>query len=135
MTKELILLRGLPGAGKTSLAKTLGGRYFEADMYFEHPIRGYEFDPFKLKDAHQWCREAVDAAMSNCYHNAKEDVRLVVSNTFTTDSEMSPYIEMAQVYGFRLITLIVENRHGNKSVHDVPEETMDKMRKRFTVQL
>ena len=32
--KSLILLRGLPGSGKTTLAKILGGKHFETDTYF-----------------------------------------------------------------------------------------------------
>jgi predicted kinase len=32
--KELFLLRGLPGAGKSTLAKSLGGSHMEADKYF-----------------------------------------------------------------------------------------------------
>ena len=34
MSKDLFLLRGLPGAGKSTLAKSIGGLMFEADMYF-----------------------------------------------------------------------------------------------------
>jgi hypothetical protein len=33
------------------------------------------------------------------------------------------------------VSLIVENRHGNKSVHGVPEVVMEKMRDRFSFNL
>ena len=32
--KKLILLRGIPGCGKSTLAKSLGGIHIEADQYF-----------------------------------------------------------------------------------------------------
>jgi len=58
-----------------------------------------------------------------------------VANTFTTDKEIKPYKELAERYGYMLMSIIVENRHGNKSIHGVPEETMEAMEKRFTVKL
>lgn len=133
-TKQLFILRGLPGAGKTTLAKFLGGDHIEADMFFEHPIRGYEFDASKLKEAHEWCRRAVESAMSAVYHS-KNDSRIVVSNTFTQEWEMQPYIDMAEEYGFRAYTLVVENRHNGINTHRVPEETIEKMRNRFQIKL
>jgi hypothetical protein len=30
---------------------------------------------------------------------------------------------------------VVENRHGGKNVHDVPEEKIEKMRRRFEFKL
>jgi tRNA uridine 5-carbamoylmethylation protein Kti12 len=35
----------------------------------------------------------------------------------------------------RRISLIVESRHGNSSAHDVPDETLDKMRNRHVVKI
>ena len=32
--KELFLVRGLPGSGKSTFAKAIGGPVFEADQYF-----------------------------------------------------------------------------------------------------
>jgi hypothetical protein len=49
----------------------------------------------------------------------------------TSEKELAPYIELAQKYGYQIISLIVENRHGNKSVHDVPDETLDRMEVRL----
>lgn len=48
---------------------------------------------------------------------------------------MKPYLDMAEIYGYRVVSLVVENRHGNSSVHGVPEETMKKMEDRFSIKL
>jgi predicted kinase len=135
MSKQLFLIRGLPGSCKTTFAKTLNPTsHIEADMFFEHPIRGYEFDASKLKDAHEWCKKATEDALSYAYHR-DEDSRIVVSNTFTTEGEIAPYVWLAIKYDHRLVTIVVENRHGNVSVHNVPSETMDKMKNRFQIKL
>jgi adenylate kinase family enzyme len=62
--KELFLLRGLPGAGKSTLAESIGGMHMEADKYFMYEGK-YEFDPSKTRDAHAWCQNAVSVWMTN----------------------------------------------------------------------
>jgi phenolic acid decarboxylase len=62
-------------------------------------------------------------------------VRVVVSNTFTQEWEMEPYFEMARRYGYRVHTVIVENRHGGSNVHGVPEDKLEIMKNRFEVKL
>ena len=57
--------------------------------------------------------------------------KVVVSNTFTTEREMKPYLNLAEKYGYTVFTVIVENRHGNKDVHNVPEETRQKQAERL----
>lgn len=126
--KELFLLRGLPGSGKSTLAKSLGGKHFEADMYFVKDGE-YQFDVTKLKDAHEWCRSHVGGLMIN------EEPKLVVSNTFTQEWEMEAYYELAEKYGYRVYSLVVENRHGGVSEHGVPEEKLEQMRNRFEIKL
>ena len=128
MDKELFLLRGLPGAGKSTLAKSLGGKHFEADMYFVRDGE-YKFDVTKLKDAHEWCRSSVGGLMIN------EEPKLVVSNTFTQEWEMEPYYKLAEKYGYRVHSLIVENRHGGMNEHGVPEEKLEQMKNRFEIKL
>ena len=126
--KELYLLRGLPGSGKSTLAKSLGGKHFEADMYF---IRDgeYKFDATKRKEAHEWCRSSIGGLMIN------EEPKLVVSNTFTQEWEMKAYYELADKYGYRVHSLIVENRHGGVNEHGVPEEKLEQMKNRFDIKL
>ncbi len=126
--KELFLLRGLPGSGKSTLAKSLGGKHFESDMYFIKDGE-YKFEPTKLKDAHEWCRSSVGGLMIN------EEPRLIVSNTFTREWEMEAYYRLAERYGYRVYSLIVENRHEGINEHGVPEEKLEQMKERFEIKI
>jgi predicted kinase len=128
MNKELILLRGLPGSGKSTLAKSLGGIHIEADQYFmEDGV--YKFDALKIKLAHNWCRLRTEHQMEDSIE------KIVVSNTFTQEWEMEAYYKLAEQFGYRVYSLVVENRHGGINTHDVPDETIEKMKNRFEIKL
>lgn len=132
--KMLYLLRGLPGSGKSTLAEAIYlGRdcsceTLEADAYFYNEDGEYVFDATKLHKAHAWCLQQAEDAMT-------EGWDIIVSNTFTTEKELKPYLDIASEYGYDVTSLVVENRHGNKSIHGVPEETMQKLRNRFSIKL
>jgi energy-coupling factor transporter ATP-binding protein EcfA2 len=132
--KALFLLRGLPGAGKSTLAKSIGGIHFEADMYFLDENSEYKFDPTKLRDAHAWCQGSVSNAMI-LNHTTGENEKIVVSNTFTQEWEMDAYYALAEDWGYTVFSLIVENRHGGKNTHGVPEDKLQIMKDRFEVKL
>ena len=131
--KELYLLRGLPGAGKSTLAKMLVGEkdycHKEADMYFMDPYGNYRFNTMELKDAHQWCKDSIEFVMEY------EHTPVVVSNTFTQEWEMQAYFDLAEKYGYRVHSLVIENRHGGINSHGVPDETLEKMKNRFDLKL
>lgn len=126
--KELYLLRGLPGSGKSTLAKSLGGKHLEADMYFIDSEGEYKFDAAKLKKAHNWCQSNTELAMAL-------GEKIVVSNTFTQEWEMEAYYELAEKYGYRVYSLVVENRHGGVNEHGVPDDKLEQMKNRFEVNL
>jgi predicted kinase len=131
--KELFLLRGLPGAGKSTLANSIEAYHVEADMFFVHGVTNeYKFDASKLGKAHEWCQSVVDVCMSDKLR------KIAVSNTFTMEWEMQPYFDLAEKYGYRVYSLVVENRHGeseNTNIHKVPKEKIDSMRERFQIKL
>jgi predicted kinase len=131
--KELFLLRGLPGSGKSTLAKSLDGIHIESDQYFmEDGV--YKFDGSKLKLAHNYCQSQTKAWMSTDGTQVNVD-RIVVSNTFTQEWEMEYYYKLAEEYGYRVYSLIVENRHGGVNEHGVPADKLEQMKNRFEIKL
>ena len=129
MNRELFLIRGIPGSGKSTLAKSLGGKHIEADMFFTTVSGKYEFDATKIKDAHSWCQNMVGSWMSD------DEQRIVVSNTFTQEWELQFYYDWAKEFDYKVFSLIVENRHSGENLHNVPQETLSKMRNRFEIRL
>lgn len=125
MNNTLYLVRGLPGSGKSTFVEnTISVGYelhYEADMYFmKNGV--YQFDAERLRDAYRWCQESVFVAL-NCGKS------VWVSNTFTTLSEMRSYMRMAEDCNAQLHVFRCAGNYG--SVHNVPPETMEKMRNRF----
>jgi hypothetical protein len=98
--KTVVLVRGIPGLGKSTLARAMserfGGVQIENDMQFM--VSGeYMFDPVKLEDAHMSTQLEVRNLLS-------EDAPcVVVSNTFTRAWEMAPYQLLASKFGYTLV--------------------------------
>lgn len=148
MKKHLIILRGVSGSGKSTVAELLadigvaplyGSR--EGVIVKDRPVSiccaddffmkdgEYKFNPAALGIAHKVCKDKCEKAMK-----AGEE-RVIVANTSTTEKEINPYIALAEEYGYMVISLIVENRHGGQNVHGVPSEALDKMVGRFAIKL
>jgi thymidylate kinase len=127
MMSKLLLIRGIPGSGKSTLAREIcAGNYcftrWEADSFYM-TIKGYEFNPKLISSAHNWC-----------YHNVIKDLygnqSVIVSNTFTTNWEMEKYLELKNIFpNLELFVIKVTSQY--KTIHDVPEEIMLKMKNRW----
>ena len=133
---DLILLRGVPGSGKTTLANIIlqqpnnnPQEILSADDFFEGENGEYNFDSTKLKEAHNYCQFRCSERMR------QQKVRIVVANTFTQEWEMDEYFKMAERYNYRVHTIIVENRHGNENIHGVPKDKLQQMKNRFEIKL
>ena len=86
------------------------------------------------------CQQAVEDIMKEItdYYITDNDPpknTIVVHNTFTQEWEMKPYYDLADKYAYTSHTIIVENRHGSKTIHDVPQHNVDRQRDRFEVTL
>ena len=128
-TNEIILyaLRGLPGSGKTSFAKSLNLIFFEADQYFEK-FNNNKYDYKLLKKAHQYCYQSVKQELEN-------GRSVIVSNTMTSEEEVLEYHSLTKELNVKFISVILENRHNGKSIHNVPISSIEKMKKRFDIKL
>lgn len=115
---RLILIRGLPGSGKSTQAERLkqekGYDHIEADMYFLKDGK-YTFDPAMLPLAHDWClgqaRDALKAGRS-----------VVVANTFETAESVRPYVLLGYPWE------IIDANGRWESTHGVPPDKIEAMR-------
>jgi predicted kinase len=129
----LILLRGLPGSGKSSLAKALSenGKYpvYSVDDYFTDADGNYQFDFEKNHLAYKQCEQRTRLAMQNGIQ------KIFLDNTFTLEWEMEPYFKLAAEFKYRVYVVTVENRHQGKNIHQIPEEQIKKMAEKYKVVL
>ncbi|XP_026564559.1 uncharacterized protein LOC113441653 isoform X2 [Pseudonaja textilis] len=99
--KRLLMLRGLPGSGKTTLSHILRGQsyngiVFSTDDYF-HQINGcWSYNVSQLGTAHEWnqnrAKEAMDLGRSP----------IIIDNTNTQAWEMKPYVKAALEKGYHV---------------------------------
>jgi uridine kinase len=130
----LILLRGLPGSGKTTLAKLLSENntypIFSVDDYFTDEQSGeYIFNFQNNHLAYKQCEALTNDAMQQAIS------KILVHNTFTMDWEMEPYFKLAAKFNYHLFIVTVENYHGHQNVHEVSDEQLQKMAEKFKVKL
>ncbi|KAF4788053.1 hypothetical protein TURU_164176 [Turdus rufiventris] len=98
--KLLLILRGLPGSGKSTLSRILLGQscdgiVLSTDDYFRQHY-GYTYNAAQLGDAHEWNQKRAKQAMEQ----GKSPV--IIDNTNTQAWEMKPYVEVALEKGYRV---------------------------------
>ena len=128
MEKNVIILRGVSGSGKTTFASMLarhnsGAVVVTADDYFTKSNGHYEFEASMLGAAHFQCYNRFNDALYNPAVNT-----VIVANTNTSPRDFKNYVDAAEAYGATVTYLVLENRHGNNDVHDVPSEVKERQR-------
>jgi predicted kinase len=122
--KNMIILRGLPGSGKSHVAnhfKSLSDTSVcSADNYFIHD-GVYEFDKEELSNAHAYCynsvKKSIDAGTNT----------IVVDNVNCKLSDYKKYLDVSDTNGYKVIVIEIfcENKQkavefAKRSSHNVP---------------
>ncbi len=132
MSKQVIIIRGVPGCGKTTIANyinnlcILTNRYSRvccADDFFIDKITGeYKWDGEKIGQAHEYCKDLFKTSLENNYD------LVIVANTSTKESDVLFYRNLAIEHGYKVSVMTVENFHEGEDEHNVPEDVKLKMR-------
>lgn len=131
---SIILLRGLPGAGKTTLARVLSENnkwpVFSVDSYFTNPETGeYRFEFDKNHLAYKACIQNTEKAM------LKKVEKIFIDNTLTLEWEIEPYLQLAAANNYTVHVVTVENRHKGLNTHGINNEQLNKMAEKYKVVL
>lgn len=121
--KTLYIIRGCSGSGKSTFAETLckafNGCRVEADD-FMYENGEYVWKAEKLASAHRYVYDFVKKRMQ-CGIGP-----IIISDTNVKSRDLQIYLDMAELFHYKVVSLVVENRHGNTSVHDVSEKTLSR---------
>ncbi|XP_064636315.1 NEDD4-binding protein 2-like 1 isoform X2 [Lineus longissimus] len=131
--KLLIMMRGCPGSGKTTLASQLkfSGVILSTDDYFTKNGR-YLFRKEKIGDAHQWNQKRALEKMKGGVNP------IIIDNTNTQTWEMKPYVIQGIEHGYK-VEIFEPNTPwkfelgelARRNSHDVPEATIKSMIERY----
>lgn len=122
----IVLIRGLPGAGKTTLGKRMAAtgrwRHLENDQFFERDGE-YLHEPDRLGDAIDWCLSEVEQTVASGQN-------VVVTNVFNQLAFAMPYVDICVRYELESLG-ILEAKGNYGSVRGVPPEIVGIMAQRW----
>ncbi|NXX92200.1 N4BP2 protein, partial [Centropus bengalensis] len=131
----LVLLRGVPGSGKTYLARALlednpGGIVLSTDDYF-YKHGQYHYDPDCLGEAHDWNRKRAKEAFE------MRITPIIIDNTNIQAWEMKPYVTLIILFCHSTmqicnVSLFLNHR---RNIHGVSKEKIKRMLERYEPRL
>ncbi|NXX39483.1 N4BP2 protein, partial [Tricholaema leucomelas] len=132
----LVLLRGVPGSGKSYLARTLlednpDGIILSTDDYFCKNGQ-YHYNPDCLGEAHDWNRKRAKEAFE------MRISPIIIDNTNIQAWEMKPYVTLAQQFKYKVMFREPDTwwkfkpkELEKRNIHGVPKEKIKRMLERY----
>ncbi|KAM8977618.1 NEDD4-binding protein 2-like 1 [Pelodytes ibericus] len=133
-TRHIYLLRGLPGSGKTSLARKLKRDFpsalvFSTDDFFIMEDGSYLYNHDLLQEAHKWNQKRARKAMN------RGKTPIIIDNTNIQAWEMKPYAVMALENEYKVLFREPETSWkftvrelARRNSHGVPREKIQRMK-------
>lgn len=140
MSKTIYIMRGLPGSGKSFLAKEICNSFRGVGTIVLSTDDIWTAAP---NNEYLWVGEFIGAAHKITQAKVREACRrgiprIIVDNTNTTFREMEPYVRIAEENGYAVN--VVEpatswafdvEECARRNTHKVPREVVQKMADRF----
>lgn len=142
--KTMLIMRGIPGQGKSFLAQQIESynpswvktEIFSTDNFWKLSDGTYRFDMKRLGIAHEWNQQQVKNAYARHAYAVPECV--IIDNTNLTFSEVKPYLDIAKNEKVAVFEVVPNtpwmynvDELVKRNQHNVPRETIERMLKKF----
>ena len=137
--KVAIIIRGLPGSGKSDMASYIGyAAHAQGKTVAIHTTDDFHMENdkyvYKPKKASEYHKQNLAQFTDSC----EEGYNLVICpNTNILKSQYKPYIEAAEKNGYKVHVIIMdmfdEALAVKRTAHSVPAETIHSMKQNFNI--
>jgi len=145
--KTLFIMQGIPGSGKSTMAKLIADKH-EAiifstdDFWYDYAEDGkhytYNYDPARIDEAHRWNQQRCAKEMI-----AEDGGNIVIDNTNIQRWQAHPYLVLASIFEYDVQVISVQvpvevaiARQAQRPVdRQIPEEVIRRMHSEMEVLL